>query len=192
MTPFAHVNHTCTPSHGFARLSLTESASWGSTLDACAQRCRQCKVSCRFLSYSKPERSCKWYRFCDMQALQQDDRRHAGTRTIAVHPERHGKPHGRNITLFLHTPKTGGTTINHWAKQHALHLGWGTLEPPPCFTNLFRSILGPPLPGYEASFGGPNPNPSPSPNPSHNPTVTLTLTLALALTLPLMAIGLQT
>eukprot|EP00964_Phaeocystis_antarctica_P137870 scaffold102459_cov66-Phaeocystis_antarctica.AAC.6 len=53
--PLAKVsNHTCAPSHGFARLSQTEAASWGSTLDACAQRCRQCKVSCRFLSYSKP------------------------------------------------------------------------------------------------------------------------------------------
>ena len=86
-----------------------------------------------------------------MQALEQapDIKTYSsGIKTIAVHPERHGKPHGRNITLFLHTPKTGGTTINHWAKQHALHLGWGTHEPPPCFTHLFRSILGPPLPGY--------------------------------------------
>ena len=150
--PLAKVsNHTCAPSHGFARLSQTEAASWGSTLDACAQRCRQCKVSCRFLSYSKPKRSCEWYRFCDMQALEQapDIKTYSsGIKTIAVHPERHGKPHGRNITLFLHTPKTGGTTINHWAKQHALHLGWGTHEPPPCFTHLFRSILGPPLSGY--------------------------------------------
>jgi hypothetical protein len=53
---------------GAWRLSLPQARTWEDALTTCQQRCEMCQ-GCNFMSVSREERDCSWFRNCDVTNL---------------------------------------------------------------------------------------------------------------------------
>ena len=107
---------------GAWRLSLPQARTWEDALTTCQQRCEMCQ-GCNFMSVSREERDCSWFRNCDVTNLHRSQPTEKVAQSFRTAPS--GKQHLPSSNADV-APMRG---IAHKHSRTCLSLGGGFWVP---------------------------------------------------------------